>query len=224
MDRATYDNIWNTLVIPYFKKCHKKYGGLICPDSGYEAVFSYYGDLIQLAKSHYMSKQVKRLNRHKVSAAIMIAILKAKPIKKIDSHFYNTDEDGKPVIWPFNEALAITVGLSILCTFILQRAEMAFAGGGVSKKIFDGVCRQDSIIFQEGIPLEKGARSEWEWELYQVRQEGAYNLLAMAHILSDLEVISRLQYFNCHPNESPEFPVYSSDNVSEDDPSLNGFS
>ena len=207
MNASTSEKIWRELITPYFEKCYVAYGGLICPKSGYDVFCSHYQYLTDFAKSHYMAKSVVRLNRHKVSAAIMIAILKAKPIKKVDALFYDSPM-GQPKIWPFNEALAITVGLSVLRAFIMQRVDEAFVGKPVSKKKFEGVCKQDRVIFEDGIPLAPKARAEWEWELYQVRLEGAYNLLAMAHILSDLENIARLKYFNEHSGEKMIVPEY----------------
>lgn len=185
---------------------------------------SHYKYLTDFAKTHYMAKNVVRLNRHKISAAIMIAILKAKPIKKIDAHFYGVSETGQPKIWPFNEALAITVGLSILRAFILQRADEAFHGEPVSLKTFEGVCKQDSKIFENGIPLTQKERAEWEWELYQVRLEGAYNLLAMAHILSDLENMARLKYFREHLEEEIISPPYATYDIPEKDVSVDDIS
>ena len=202
LNSETSNIIWNKLITPYFEKCNNAYGGLICPDTGYEVFCSHYKYLTDFAKTHYMAKNVVRLNRHKISAAIMIAILKAK----------------------FNEALAITVGLSILRAFILQRVDEAFQGDPVSLKTFEGVCKQDFKIFENGIPLTQKERAEWEWELYQVRLEGAYNLLAMAHILSDLENISRLKYFREHLDEEMIFPPYATYDIPEKDVSVDDIS
>lgn len=184
MTADEYSMIWDKLILPYFKKCQNRYNGLLCPASGKREFISHYEDLNALARKHYMAKDVKRLNRHKVAAATMIAILKTKPIKKVISTFYDELPGDDPPIWPFNESLAISVGLSVLRAFILQRVDED-----------ESFCAEDSTIFANGIPLEQKDREEWEWELYQIRQEGSYNLLAMAHILKDLEIIARLEYF-----------------------------
>lgn len=211
MKQETYDIIWDRLIIPTFNDYNFKTGGIICPLAGYHEIYTYYNELVTFAKAHYMAKNTSLLNRHKVAAAIMIAILKAKPIKKIDPIFYEPDKDGNITVWPLNESLAITVALSILRAFIMERVDKAFKDEPVSKSVFEDVCKEDSIIFKKGIPITKKEREEWEWELYQIRQDGAYNLLIMAHVLNYLEKNARLQFFVNHKDIVPTHPIFSDD-------------
>lgn len=209
MKQETYDKIWTDLIQPTFGTYENKTGKLLCPVSGKEEIFTYYTELNAYAKAHYMAEGTSRLNRHKVCAGMMIAILKAKPIKKIDPIYYQPDHDGKMTVWPYNESLAVTVGLSILRAFILKRQKDAFSGKAVPRKVFDGVCKEDAQIFANGIPITDKERKEWEWELYQIRQDGAYNLLTMAHVLSGIEKAARLQYFMDHRDIEPTSPTFT---------------
>ena len=119
---------------------------------------------------------------------------------------FQTDENGKLPIWTFNEHLAITVALSMLCTFIDARVDFAFSGKLVSRAIFEDVCLEDKVIFKNGVPISKKERNAWERELYQIRQDGAYNLLSFAHIISGIEERGRMKYFLDNPNVKPTYP------------------
>lgn len=205
MDRNLQRAIWNNLVFPTYESYNKQTGNLVCAPNSSDEIAEYYEELLAHAKTHYMENRENRLNRHKVAAALMIAILKVKPIKKAHPMYFLPDENGEITIWPYNEALAITVALSVLRAFILKRVEYAFSEKCVPKNLFEKVCKEDNIIFAKEFPLERRERDEWEYELYQVRQEGAYNLLSMAHILAQMEEIARLRYFQ-RTKSDPTYP------------------
>ena len=214
MNDKTYAQIRKVVIEPAFNSLQDSYGGIIFPEYSHTEIRSYYEDLLGYAKRHYMANQEGLLNRHKVSAALMIAILKAKPIKKVDAIYYTANESGESTAWPFNESLAITVALSVLRCFIKARVYYAFSGKLVSKHIFEDVCKEDLEIFAGGVPISQQELDDWEWELYQVRQDGAYNVLAIAHILSNLEKSARLEYFINHKERTPTYP--ESKNLTED--------
>ena len=206
MTDKTYELLCSRIIVPVFKHYEETHGGIIFPEYEFKEIRSHYNDLINYAKRHYMSNQDGLLNRHKVSAALMIAILKAKPIKKISADYYCSFKDNQPVAWPFNERLAITVALSVLRSFIDARVHYAFSGKLISQPLYGDVCKEDLVIFQNGVPIDKQEREYWEWELYQIRQDGAYNVLAIAHILSSLEKCARLEYFVKHKDKTPTYP------------------
>lgn len=208
-DYKIVDYVWDSVILPAYSSFNFHTGGLLCFDRSREELRQYYKEVLEHAKIHYMEDEQTLLNRHKVSAALMIAVLKSKPIKKADPLYYTPDCNGKITIWPFNEQLSITVALSVLRTFILKRVDIAFSGKQVSRAIFEDVCKQDSSIFAKEFPISTKERSDWEYELYQMRQDGAYNLLSIAHILCQMEEISRLRYFV----EKEETPIYPDKNL-----------
>ena len=206
LNSKTYSLLCNELILPTFKHLSTVHGGIIFPKSCLNEIKEHYEDIMSHAKFFYMANHDDDLNRHKVCAALMIAILKTKPIKKVDMSYYEETDSDEPEIWPFNECLAVTVTLSVLRMFILARVDYAFSGKLVSKSIFEDVCYEDKNIFENGIPLSDKERKEWEWELYQVRQDGAYNVLSIAHILCSIEKCARLEYFQKNRNLSPTYP------------------
>lgn len=206
MTNETFIHIWSAIIKPTYNRMQSTHGNLFLPDCACEETRTHYLDTIAYAKEHYMMDENGVLNRHKVAAAMMIAVLKAKPIKKTDPMFYQPDENGHMPIWTFNEHLAITAALSILCTFIDARVDFAFSGKLVSRAIFEDVCLEDREIFKIGVPISLKERNAWERELYQIRQDGAYNLLSFAHIISGVEERARLRYFLEHPDIKPTHP------------------
>lgn len=181
-------------------------GGLLCPDCERNSFNTHYNAIVRHAKEQYMLDKQGLLNRHKVAAAIMIAILKTKPIKKVDPLYYLEDNNGELTPWPLNESLAITVALSVLRAFIMARVDVAFSGKIVSKQIFEDVTLQDREIFDNGVPISESERNEWKWELYHIRQDGAYNLLSIAHILKEIEKNCKLTYFLENQDIKPTYP------------------
>lgn len=209
MRAEIYDNIWSKLIEPTYWSFVTRDGGLVLPRQSKDEIKVFYDELISYAKKHYMSAETKLLNRHKVAAAMMIAILKAKPIKKADPLYFKENKDtGRLTPWPFNERLAITVGLSVLHSFIMERLSRAVSECDketIEQEHLENVCKQDEIIFADGIPIDEEDQKNLVWELYQVRLDGAYNLLTLAHILKDVERLARYDYFLNHKNEKPEF-------------------
>lgn len=206
MKDETFQIIWEKLIQPTYAHLENINGGIMLPPSSSGEIHSHYEELVAHAKKRYMADPNGVLNRHKVSAALMIAILKVKPIKKIDPLYYTEDETGVLRSWTFNESLAITVSLSVLRAFIEARVKYAFSGKKLTKSIFEDVCWQDQTIFENGIPISDKEREDWEWELYQIRQDGAYNVLSMAHVLSGIEKTARAEYFMRNVQEQPIYP------------------
>ena len=216
MKPEIYDNIWSGLIEPTYQSFETRDGGLVLPQQAKDEIKVFYDELISYAKKHYMAAETERLNRHKVAAAMMIAILKAKPIKKADPLFFKENkETGRLTPWPINERLAVTVGFSVLHGFIMERLSKAaseYDKETIKQEHLETVCKQDAIIFADGIPIDEEDQKNLVWELYQVRLDGAYNLLTLAHILKDVERLARYDYFLNHKNEEPGFFVLKSDN------------
>ena len=169
MTDLDFETTWNEIIYKKIRQLMLDYGDLVCLESSKEEVKAHYNEVLTYAKNHYMVDPNGLLNRYKVASAMMIAILKAKPIKKAAAKYYIEASDK----WIFNEKLALNVGLKIL-------ADIDAAGGARSL--------EQKILyhrFSKSIPLRQKERERWEIELYYLRQEGSYNLLSLAHELED---------------------------------------
>ena len=174
MNEVDFNDTWERIIR---KKCislSNQFGGLVCLEDSRKEVHLYYEESVAYAKNHYMTNPDGLLNRYKVAAALMIAVLKAKPIKKASPKFYRDPSDK----WIFNEQLALYTGLMVVRDFIL--AEVNGEGGPRN-------WREEILLdkFSASLPLVKADREKWEIELYYLRQEGSYQLLSLAHELED---------------------------------------
>lgn len=186
MEVCDYATIWDEMIHPHCLQLQEKYEGLAFDaEHSRTEIYQYYTENRDYCKRHYMSPhgeiEKMRLNRYKVAASVMIAILKTKPLKKADMRYYKESPDK----WIFNEALALYTGLMIVRCFWLAEAE---------KLNEDNPCRRFiEEAFKDSLPLNKKARNRWEIELYFLRQEGCYNTLALAHELEAFSQIAILQ-------------------------------
>lgn len=174
MTDLDFETTWNEIINKKITQLMLDYGDLVCLESAKDEIKSYYEETLLYAKNHYMINSAGLLNRYKVASAMMIAILKARPIKKAAAKYYIEDSDK----WIFNEQVALNTGLKIVRNFIIT--EISEAGG--PKNLEEKILYHR---FLKSLPLERKERERWEIELYYIRQEGTYSLLSLAHELED---------------------------------------
>ena len=95
MDAKLQRAVWDNLVFPTFESYNRKTGNLVCVPNSSNEIAEFYDELLAHAKTHYMENRDNLLNRHKVAAALMIALLKVKPIKKAHQMYFLPDENGE---------------------------------------------------------------------------------------------------------------------------------
>lgn len=183
MDETCFDFIWEHIILLRCNRFQDEYGGLAFDkDYAKREIYQYYDEIRKYTKLHYMSHREeaaeKRINRYKLAAALMIAILKTKPIKKAELKFYKDF----PEKWIFNESLALYVGMMIIRSFMLSDIS--------EKKPSDIYVKIVKGAFEKQLPLNIRGRNYWENELYFLRQEGSYNVLSIAHELEDFVKIA----------------------------------
>lgn len=177
MTEQQFNETWEKIIKPRCEYLVRTYGGLVfLPDDVKKQLCNYYEEARVHAKNHYMKDPSGRLNRYKVAGALMVAILQAKPLKKVDSKFYEKSKSQ----WTFNEAVALYTGLSIVRNFIMLDIKKAEEGGSLSE---DQTIQKE--LFENGLPLDEDDQHRWETEIYHMREEGCCNTLVFAHELED---------------------------------------
>lgn len=143
-----------------------------------------YDSLYKHCQNTYMDENVKTLDRHKVAACYMLAIIQAKLFKA-----YPSSEKGIVII---KEQLAISVGLSILRSYLISKYD---SNGEIKPR---EVFHTDCAVFKKGfiMPDEKDVnhgsyRNNFAMELYFTGIEGNYNILALSNTLYLLEMYNR---------------------------------
>lgn len=110
-NKENYDLIWENIILPEVIRYQKNVMSVSYKETTKDDILNSYKQLNNHCKKTYMADPEKRLDRHKVTACYMLAILEAEPL----SFNVKCDED---ILITINEHLAITVGLSILNAFI----------------------------------------------------------------------------------------------------------
>lgn len=175
MKKETFDTLWNNGIKPKSKEIVNNNVGIVTFDAAsYERIFCEYNKLKDFAKISYMRDPDGLLDRHKVCACLIIAIIKSKPL------VYDEREDVFGMKKIFNENLAITIGLSLLYNFISD------ADGGKNKEwLKDGfefpVSKRDST-YQELLCLM----------LHYDVMNNQYSILAVSNILYLIEEYTKL--------------------------------
>lgn len=169
MKNETYTTLWKVGIQLKAKEIVNENKGIVVFDeNSKDTILNEYNKLRDYVKMSFMRDPNGLLDRHKVCACLIYAIVKSKPL------IYNdiVDEYGKQRI--FNENLAMSVGLSLLYNFILRGDEKN------SKWMNKGFCfpktERDST-YQELLCLM----------LYYDVKNNHYSILALANILFMIE-------------------------------------
>lgn len=133
-----------------------------------ERIFKEYSKLRDYTKVSFMRNTDGLLDRHKVCACLILAIIKSKPL------IYEENEDDFGMKNIFNENLAMTVGLSLLYNFIIS------SDGNNVKWLQNGFCYPETTrdaTYQEFLCLM----------LYYDVKNNQYSILAISNILFMIE-------------------------------------
>ena len=181
MTKEQLDKLWATVIEVEALSTLDNFEQLFIPEGIQYQIFKEYGIMLKYCKEMYMNDSEGLLDRHKVAAIIMTAILKVQPIKKLSEIYY---EDAKK--WTFNENLAISTGCSVLRAYILEDTETNDKLTNEQKEARRNKL-ENGIHFPTVVHHGKD-KENYAMELYHTAKEGNYNILAIAHELFYLEL------------------------------------
>lgn len=184
-DRDSYDQLWETVIAPEIESYREDFDSSspvftelkmrlnVYPDAK-ELIWKRYCYYNSKCKMLYMAPPEDGtdflLDRHKIAACYMAAIVSVQPIVLFSKE---TDE---PSSYPISEFLAITTGLSILRSYLEFSTGQAFE---------HGILYPPKSMVQNGNYTNNFAR-----ELHFAYLDGSINLLSLAHELFLLEIIT----------------------------------
>lgn len=194
--KKSYDVLWKKVIKPQIEAfsvyvvANKLQFVVLDEKETQKRIWDEYEIFRNMCKGHYMvqSKSEHVIDRHKVCACIMYAIIKASPFINNGNEFDEDEYFDTP-----NEQLAITVGLSLLRGYIINATE-DFEGKKKSKKQIN----QDRRIFEKGFVFPNDSdvghgtyRNNFAVELYYTKKENSYNILSLSNTLYLLELYNR---------------------------------
>ncbi|MDE7432561.1 MAG: hypothetical protein K2N34_11710 [Lachnospiraceae bacterium] len=179
MDKNSYQKMWEIVIKPTIQDYKNRYSEIVVSHNAKEAIWQEYITFNKHAKLTYMQDPDGKLDRHKVCACYMYAIIKANTLNCLLA-----DSDTERCYLALNENLAITVGMSVLRAFILSsincNEELPAATKETLRKRID-----NGVIFPD---CNHGDyRNNFVSELYYTKKENNYNILSLANTLFLLE-------------------------------------
>lgn len=174
MKEETFETLWRDGIKAKSEEIvEKNVGRVVFDTESKERIFREYTKLRDYTKISFMRNPDGLLDRHKVCACLIYAIVKSKPLVYDDSD----NEIGMKNI--FNENLAMTVGLSLLYNFIVSAKQ------------------DNSKWIEKGFKFPKTERDATYQELlclmiYYDIKNNQYSILALSNILFMIEEYTKV--------------------------------
>lgn len=180
IDQNSYQKIWDVVIYPTIQDYQNRYSEIAVAYNAQEVIWQEYVKFNMHCKSTYMRDLGGKLDRHKVCACYMYAIVKAGTLS---CRLAGSDTESRYLA--LNENLAITVGMSVLRAFIMASINCNEELSVEAKKAF---CNRlnNGMVFPD---CNHGDyRSNFVSELYYTKKENSYNVLSLANTLFLLEI------------------------------------
>lgn len=179
-DRKSFDELWKIVIEPTIQDYANRYAAVCCAHNAKESIWKKYVFFNSHCKKTYMEDSARRLDRHKVCACYMYAIISANVLSS-----KLADSSSEEKYLALNENLAITTGMSLLSAFIRAAIDSNQDLSDQQKAIYTARVEK-GIVFPE---CNHGIyRDNLIAELHFTYEENAYNILALANILFLLEI------------------------------------
>lgn len=180
LDYKSYVEYYETVIVPVVSEyCDQNAGVIVLPNAK-EKIWENYEEFNCHCKHEYMKDKQGLLDRHKVTACYIYAILKTNPL--VCTIAFQNGDDSSLML---NERLAFCFGMTLLRALIHVE---------ISKLTDEELKKRATAIFDNQIGFPKVNHGEYKSnilsQLYQTKREGNYNVLALAETLYLLEALN----------------------------------
>lgn len=175
VDRNSYEHIWDVVIKPTMDNYANRFSEVAIANNAREVIWQEYVRFNHHCKSQYMENVDGKIDRHKVCACYMYAIVKANVMS-----CRLADSDTEQSYLALNENLAITVGMSLLRAFVLASIDSNEELTSDKKELYKSRIA-NGIVFPE---CNHGVyRENFVSELHYADLERNYNILSLANTL-----------------------------------------
>lgn len=115
LDYVSYEKYYSEIIVPMIKEYCDSNAGVIVIPSVKEKIWTHYEEFNNHCKNSYMRDKSKLLDRHKVVACYMYAILRANPM--ICTLAFQNGDNSSLLL---NERLALCFGMTLLRALIFD--------------------------------------------------------------------------------------------------------
>lgn len=179
MDKNSYQKIWDVVINPTIQDYRNRYSEIVVSHTAKETIWQEYVFFNRHTKLTYMQDAGGKIDRHKVCACYMYAIIKANILS-----CQLADSDTEQSYLALNENLAITVGMSVLRAFVLLSIK---SNAELSQAVKENLVKRidNGVVFP--VCNHGDYRSNFVSELHFTKMENSYNVLSLANTLFLLE-------------------------------------
>lgn len=163
-NREGFNNLWGKVIEKEIER-YLKVGGVSQTENAKEKIWEAYKEFNLSCKRDFMSESVEKLDRHKIAACYIFAIVKTQPLS------LKPIELPENMVVTINEHLAITVGMSILYAY-MSESNMGIGSNGLE--------------FPDA--RHGNYRDDFALELYYTKKHNMYNILSLSNTLFLLEM------------------------------------
>lgn len=121
-NKKAFNKLWENVAVPQFELLKRQFNFICVPPHAKEDVWEAYKIFNLHCSENYMEDSSGLLDRHKVSACLILAIISVSPISVPRERVEAADDlRTKRLLATINERFAITVGASDLVAYIVER-------------------------------------------------------------------------------------------------------
>lgn len=114
-----FSEIWDNIFLPLYLEFNNN-NAFYLKKAAKQRIYNLYQRKKTFLKKNYMADSTTHLDRHKVAACMMYAIIVARPVKMRIGRLWHHFRTGKVISWQYvmsNEYLALLTALAIICSF-----------------------------------------------------------------------------------------------------------
>ena len=184
MNKQEFKKLWDNCIYPSFQILKEQDTTLVLRDGSFEILCRTYNDIKNQTKYQFMKKESEPvlLDRHKVAACMVKAIVIDKPIYKEIEEDYSGKEENFLVV---NELLAFCVAMSMLKAYIEVKLEKRVPEFIERESAYRKICTDDFTFPKTIMSVSYPMTVAWAWHHNII--EGRFDLLGTANLLFMIE-------------------------------------
>lgn len=193
MNKQEFEQFWSKCILPTFEEFAKVDKGLYIRDGSLDSLCRTYNDIKNCTKRAFMKKDdtVVKLDRHKIAACMVKAIVFERPIGKRIEDDYTGKADDFVIA---NEALAFSVATSIIKAYIKLKLEKQDSNYVNRERAYKKICEEDFCFPETIMTVDYKTSVCWAWHHNIIN--GHFDVLGTANLFFMIENYSVEAYSN----------------------------
>lgn len=200
MNKQEFSKLWNDCILPSFDKLKQQDSMILIRDGSFDSLCRTYNDIKNMTKRQFMLNNNIEviLDRHKIAACLVKAILLDKPLYKKVEVDYTGAESNFIIV---NEALAFGVALAMLRAYIELKLEHQDKEFMTNESAYRKICNEDFVFPKTIMKVDYPTSVCWAWHHNTINEH--FDVLGTANLLFMIEHYS-VQFYRAEIKLSAE--------------------